>query len=144
MKSETIRSYIQYIGAGLVISTTLILALIIIPGHFVDKTPGLNLEMAVKMLVVVVILHLLIFYAFRRMIIVNRRGDRLAKTVFIISGIGLLVLGLFLTDGASAMSGHDNMQFVAVAWFLCVANDIIAGILVFVALFLQPAKVVAT
>ncbi len=43
MKSETIRNYIQYIGAGLVIFTTLILAFIIIPGHFVDKTPGLQL-----------------------------------------------------------------------------------------------------
>jgi hypothetical protein len=48
------------------------------------------------------------------------------------------ILGMI--DGAFAMSGHDNMQFVAIAWFLCVANDIIAGILAFVALLLQPAK----
>ena len=141
MKSETIRNYIQYIGAGLVILTTLILAFIIIPGHFVDKTPGLRLELAIKMLIVIIILHLLICYAFRKMIIVNKGGGHLNKTVFIITGIGLLILGLFLSDGAFAMSGHANMQFVAISWFICVANDIIAGILVFIALFLQPQKV---
>ncbi len=143
MKSETIRNHIQYIGAGLVIFTTLILAFIIIPGHFVDKTPGLQLGLAIKMLIVTIILHLLICYAFRKMIIVNKRGGRLKKIVFIITGIGLLILGLFLSDGAFAMSGHANMQFVAISWFICVANDVIAGILVFIALFLQPKKVVA-
>ena len=143
MKSEKIRNHIQYIGAGLVILTTLILAFIIIPGHFIDKTPGLKLGGAIKILIVIIILHLLICYAFREMIIVNKRGGRLKNIVFIITGIGLLILGLFLSDGAYAMSGHANMQFVAISWFICVANDIIAGILVFIALFLQPQKVVA-
>jgi hypothetical protein len=143
MKSETIGNRIQYVGAGLVILATLILGLVIIPGHFVDKTPGLQLELAVKMLIVVVVLHLLILYAFRKMIIVNKRGSHLNTLVFITTGIGLLLLGLFLSDGAFAMSGHANMQFVAVSWFVCVASDIVAGILVFVALFLQPKKVVA-
>ena len=142
MNRETIRNYVQYIGAGLVIFTTLILAFIIIPGHFVDKTPGLQLGLAIEMLIVIIILHLLICYAFRKMIIVNKRGGRLTSIVFIITGIGLLLLGLFLSDGAFAMSGHDNMQFVAISWFIGVANDIIAGILVFIALFLQPQKVV--
>ena len=54
-------------------------------------------------------------------------------------GTGLAIL----SDGAFATSGHANMQFVAISWFICVANDIIAGILVFIALFLQPPKVVA-
>ena len=74
------------------------------------------------------------------MIIVNKRGDRLKTIVFIITGVGLLILGLFLSDGAFAMSGHANMQFVAISWFICVANDVIAGMLVFIALFLQPPK----
>jgi hypothetical protein len=55
----------------------------------------------------------------------------------------LLLLGLFLSDGAIAMSGHANMQFAAFSWFICVANDVIAGILVFIPLFLQPKRVVA-
>ena len=144
MKSETIRNRITYIGAGLVILTTLILAFIIIPGEFADKTFGLQLGAAIKTLIVTIILHLLIFYAFREMIIVNKRGGSLKKIVFIITGIGLLILGLFLSDGAFATSGHANMQFVAISWFICVANDIISGILVFIALFLQPPNVVAT
>jgi hypothetical protein len=141
MKSETTRNRIQYIGAGLVILSALILAFIIIPGEFSDKTPGLQLEPAIKMLIVALILHLLICYAFREMIIVNKRGGRLKKSVFIIAGIGLLILGLFLSDGAFATLGHANMQFVAISWLICVASDVIAGILVFIALFLQPTKV---
>ena len=154
MKSETIRSYIQYIGAGLVILTTLILAFIIIPAFFIDKEIGLDREAATKMIVVTIILHLLILYAFREMIIVNKRGGRLTKIVFIITGIGLFLLGLFLSDGAFAglkwfkspwneMSGHAYMQFVDISWLFCISNDVIAGILVFIALFLQPKKVVA-
>jgi len=142
MKSETIRNCIPYTGTGLVILTALILAFIIIPGLFADKTPGLQSGAAVEMIIVTIILHLLICYAFREMIIVNKRGGRLKKIVFIITGIGLLMSGLFLSDGAFAMSGHANMQFVAISWFICVANDVIAGILVFIALFLQPKKVV--
>ncbi len=152
MKSETIRNRIPYIGAGLVILTTLILTFIIIPAIIIDKEPGLQHEAAIKMIIVTIILHLLICYAFREMIIVNKRGGRLKKIVFIITGIGLLILGLFLSDGAFAglkwfmpswneMSGHAYMQFVAISWFICVANDVIAGILVFIALFLLPKKV---
>ena len=143
MKRETLRKSVQHIGAGLVIFTTLILTFIIIPGHFVDTTPGLDLGMAVKMLIVTIILHLLICYAFRKMIIVNTEGRRLNATVFVITGIGLLLFGLLLSDGAFALSGHANMQFVAISWFVCVANDIIAGILVLIALFFQPKKSVA-
>jgi len=140
MKSEIIRNHIQFIGAGLVILTTLILAFIIVPGEFADKTPGLQLEGAIKMLIITIILHLLICYAFREMIIVNKRGGRLKRIVYIITGIGLIILGLFLSDGAFATSGHASMQFVTISWFICVVNDIIAGILVFIALYLQPQK----
>ena len=151
MKSEIFRNRIPYVGAGLVILTALILAFIIIPAFFVDKTPGLQREAATKMIIVTIILHLLIFYGFREMIIVNKRGSRLKKRVFIIIGIGLFLLGLFLSDGAFAglkwfkdeMSNYAYMRFVTISWFICVANDIIAGILVFIALFLQPKKVVA-
>lgn len=143
MKSETIRYPIQYIGAGLVILTTLILAFIIIPGEFSDKTPGLQLGLAIKMLIFILIFHLIICYSLWKMIIVNKRGDRLQKIVYIITGIGLLILGLFLSDGAFATLGHANMRFVAISWLICVANDVISGILVFIALFLQPQKVVA-
>jgi hypothetical protein len=152
MKNETIRNRITYIGAGLVILTALILAFIMIPAFFVDNTPGLQREAATKMIIVTIILHLLILYAFREMIIVYKKGGRLKKGIFIIIGIGLFLLGLFLSDGAFAglkwftkdeMSGHAYMQFVDISWFICVANDIITGILVFIALFLQPKKVAA-
>jgi hypothetical protein len=76
------------------------------------------------------------------MIIINKRGGRLKNIVFIITGIGLIILGLFLSDGAFATLGHDNMQFVAISWLIGVVSDVIAGILVFIALFLQPNKVV--
>ena len=151
MKSEIIRNRFTYIGAGLVILTTFILTFIIIPAFFIDKTPGLQREAATKMIIVTIILHLLILYAFREMIIVYKKGGRFKKRFFIIIGTGLFLLGLFLSDGAFAglkwftkdeMPGHVYMQFVDISWFICVANDIITGILVFIVLFLQPKKVV--
>ncbi len=66
MKSDTIRNRILYVGAGLVFLTTLILAFIIIPGEFADKTPGLQLGAAIKILIVIIILHLVICYALLR------------------------------------------------------------------------------
>ncbi len=143
MKSETIRNRIAYIGAGLVILTTLILAFIIIPGLVTDKTPGLQRGAAIKAIIITIILHLLILYAFREMIITNKRGGRLKNIVFIITGLGLIILGLFLSDGAVAALGHANMRFVAISWLFGVASDVIAGILIFISLFLQPKKVTA-
>lgn len=143
MKSETFRNRIPYIGAGIVILTTLILAFIIIPAFFIDKTPGLQREAATKMIIIIIILHLLILYFFREMIIVYKKGGLFKKRIFIIIGTGLFLIGLFLSDGAFAMTGHANMKFVAISWFICVANDIITGILVFIALFLQPGRVAA-
>ncbi len=143
MKSETVRNRIAYIGAGLVILTTLILAFIVIPGLATDKTPGMQRGAAIKMIIVTIILHLLILYAFREMIIVNKRGGRLKNIVFIVTGIGLIVLGLFLSDGAFATLGHANMQFVAISWIFGVASDGVAGILALFSLFLQPEKAVA-
>ena len=152
MKSETIRNRIPYIGAGLVILTALILVLIIIPAFFIDKEYGLDREAATKMIIVAIIIHLAFLYSLREMIIANKKGGHLEKIVFIIPGIGLIILGLFLSDGAFAglkwfvspwneMSGHAYMQFVDISWLICVANDTIAGILVFIAFFLQPKKV---
>lgn len=141
MKNENIRLRIPYFGAGLVILTTLILTFIIIPGIVVNKTPGVAHEGAVIAIAVVIILHLLIVYAFREVIIVNKRGVRLKKIVFIITGIGLLLLGLVISDGAFAFSGHTNMQFVAISMFICVASDVVAGVLAFISLFLLPKKV---
>jgi len=154
MKSEVFMNRIPYVGAGLVILTVLLLSFIIIPGFFANKTFGFQLEASVKIILVIIILHLAICYPFREMIIANKRGGRLGKIVYIITGTGLLILGLFLSDIAFAglkwftssgdgMSNYALMRFVTISWFICVANDIIAGILVFIALFIQPKKLVA-
>jgi len=50
----------------------------------------------------VVILHLLFLLIFKDAIIVNKRNDRLKNLVFIVTGIGLLLLGLVVMDGAFA------------------------------------------
>ena len=49
-----------------------------------------------------VILHLLFLLIFKDAIIVNKRNDRLKNLVFIVTGIGLLLLGLVVMDGAFA------------------------------------------
>jgi len=40
---------------------------------------------------------------FRDAIIVNKRNDRLKNIAFIVAGIGLLLLGLVVMDGAFAI-----------------------------------------
>ena len=137
IKNNSLR-YIPFIGAGLVILTVLILTFIVIPSVILDKNPGATPDSAIFGIAVIIILHLLIVYAFREAIIVDKRRGRFKKTVFIVSGIGLTLLGLIIIDGASAYSGSDNMQVAAFLMFVCVAFDLIAAVLAFLGLFFRP------
>ena len=138
MNKNTSLRYIPFIGAGLVILTVLILTFIVIPSVILDKNPGATPDSAIFGIAVIIILHLLIVYAFREAIIVDKRGGRFKKTVFIVSGIGLTLLGLIIIDGASAYSGSDNMHVAGFLMFVCVVFDLIAAVLAFLGLFFRP------
>lgn len=58
-------------------------------------------------------------------------GELLRKSLLWLIGLGPLLLGLFLLDGASAFSRHgQEMQGVSSILLWCAAGDILAGLLV--------------
>ena len=140
MNKENILRRILYTGVGLVIMVALLLTLIVIPYIIFDKSPQAEPLGAVFGTLLTVILHLPIFYGFREAIISNKRNGHLKKIVFIGSGIGLLLLGLIIMDGAFAFMGHAHMHFTSIIMFICVCCDFLAAVIAFTALLLQPKK----
>jgi len=128
---------ILYAGAGLVILVAVLLTLLVLPSVILNKS--LNATPVFGILVVV-ILHLLVLYAFREAIIVNKRNGHLENIVFIVSGTGLLLLGLAVMDGAFAYLGTIHMYLASISMFICVGCDFCAAVIAFAALFLQPKK----
>jgi hypothetical protein len=131
---------ILYTGAGLIILVTILFPIAIIFYLILDKTGAATPENAIIGTVVVVILHLLIWYAFREAIIVNKRNGRLTPVVYIVSGIGLLLFGLMILQIAREFLGYNNFFLVTIAFFFCGGCDFLTAIIAFTALFLQPKK----
>ena len=144
MSNETILRRILYVGAGLVIVVTLILAFMVIPSVIIDTSPQAAPEIAVPGILFVIFIHLLIVAALVRTILVNQRGGRIKKGLLIGLGIVLLLLSLMVLDGASAYLDHTDpiMHRVAISMFICTGCDFIASMLAFITAFysrrLQP------
>ncbi|MFZ0280481.1 MAG: hypothetical protein WAL29_02435 [Bacteroidales bacterium] len=141
MIKENILHRILYTGAGLVILVTVLFPLATILYLILDKTGNATPGSGIIGTLVVVILHLLILYAFREAIIVNKGGGRLKNVVFIVSGIGLLLLDLIFLDMTVEFLGYHDYYVSAIAFCICFGCDLIAAIIAFTALFLQPKKV---
>jgi hypothetical protein len=141
MNKETKVQRILYTGTGLGLLVPVILAVIVIPCIVLDKTPGLTPESALFGIIIVIILHLIILFAFRAMIVTSRRGGRLNNIVYIASGIGLLFLGLMILDGAVAYAWHVETYLASISMFICTGCDFSAAVMVFAARRLQSKKV---
>ena len=131
MSNETILRRILYVGAGLVIVVTLILAFMVIPSVIIDTSPQAAPEIAVPGILFVIIIHLLIVAALVRTILVNQRGGRIKKGLLIGLGVVLLLLSLMVLDGASAYLDHTDpiMHRVAISMFICTGCNFIASVL---------------
>jgi len=140
MIKENFLRQILYTGAGMIVLVTILFPIAIIFYLFLDKTGAATPENAIIGTVMVVILHLLIWYAFREAIIVNKRNGRLTPVVYIISGIGLLLFGLLILQIAREFLGYDNFFLITITFFLCCGCDFLAAIIAFTVLFMQPKK----
>ena len=131
MSNETILRRILYVGAGLVIVVTLILAFMVIPSVIIDTSPQAAPEIAVPGILFVIFIHLLIVAALVRTILVNQRGGRIKKGLLIGLGVVLLLLSLMVLDGASAYLDHTDpiMHRVAISMFICTGCNFIASVL---------------
>ena len=133
MVNETVLHRILYVGTGLVIVVTLILAFIVIPSVRMDTSPQADPERAVPGILFVIIIHLIIVVALVRTILVNQRGGRIGKGLLIGMGVLLLFLSLMVLDGASAYLSHPDpiMHKVPVSMFICTGCNFIASLLTF-------------
>jgi hypothetical protein len=129
-----------YTGAWLVILVTILFPIASILYLILDKSGAATPESGIIGTLVFVILHLLILYAFREAIIVNKRNGRLTPAVYVISGIGLLLFGLLILQIAIEFLGYDNFYLLTIAFFFCCGCDFFAAIIAFAALILQPKK----
>ncbi len=142
MIKENIPRRILYTGAGLVILVVILFPLVTILYLILDKTGTTTPVSGIFGILVLVILHLLILYAFREAIIVNKRDGHLGNAVYIVSGIGLLILGLLvILQIAVEFWGYYHYYLAAITLFFCVGCDFLAAVIAFTALFLQPKKV---
>ena len=140
MIKENFLRKILYTGAGLIIVVSILFPMATILYLILDKSGAATPESGIIGTLVFVILHLLILYAFREAIIVNKRNGRLTPAVYVISGIGLLLFGLLILQIAIEFLGYDNFYLLTIAFFFCCGCDFFASIIAFAALFLQPKK----
>jgi hypothetical protein len=131
MVNETVLHRILYVGTGLVIVVTLILAFIVIPSVRMDTSPQATPEDAVLGILVVIIIHLLIVAALVWTIL--QRGGRIKKGPLVALGVLLLLLSLMVLDGASAYLDHPDpiMHKVPISMFICTGCNFIASVLAF-------------
>jgi hypothetical protein len=133
MINKTVLRRMLYVGTGLIIAVTLILAVIVIPSVRMDTSPQATPESAVPALWLSIIVHLIIVALLILTILVNRRGGRISKGLLIAAGVVLLLLSLMILDGASAYLGHPDpgMHKVAISMFICVGCNFLASVLLF-------------
>ena len=138
-KQNTLRR-ILYAGTGLIILVAILFPIAVILYLVLDKTGSATPGSGIVGTLVFVILHLLILYAFREAVIVNNRNGHLGNVVYIVSGTGLLLLGLLILEMAVEFLGYHDYYVTTILLFFCFVCDIVAAITAFTALFLQPKK----
>jgi hypothetical protein len=119
------------IGVGIIFGMVLVVILWVIPRVAADTSPGASPGSAVGSFWVNVIANVFCGLAMLGAIFLTRSGTSTA--LLVIAGVGLLLLGLFLLDGAFSFTTHGpSMQDVAAVLFWCVGGEGVAAILAFV------------
>ena len=142
MNHETVLHRMLYAGPGLIVAAALALAFMVIPAVRIDTYPGATPEMAIPVFWKIAVIHLL-FAAALISIIRNLQGmsRALGITLLVFIGVLLLIMGLVMSDGASAYLHHGpDMQPVAIIMFICIGCDFMAAVMAFTAAFLQPKR----
>ena len=119
------------IGAGIIFVIVLIVSVWIIPRAAADTSPIASPESAVSSFWMFTIANVLFGLAMLGAAFLARSGVSIALLVF--AGLGALLFGLWLLDGAFAFANHGpSMRAVTVVLFACVGGDWLAGMLAFV------------
>ena len=119
------------VGAGIIFVIVLIMSLWVIPRVAADTSPLMPPEGATAPFWIFAIVNVFFGLAMLGATFLARSGGRTA--LLVIAGIGALLCGLLLLDGAFAFTNHGpSMQDVTVVLFACVGGEWLAGMLAFV------------
>lgn len=117
----------------------LVLALGVIRPVKTDTYPGVTPDRAVAAFWVNIGLNLLSALTLFFIAIRSKVFIWISKSVLIIVGIIVLLLGIALADAASAYLSHGpSMQSASILLFICAAADFLGGALVVTTAFLRP------
>jgi len=114
MIRQKILQRILYTGAGLIILSAILFPVATVLYLILDKTGSATPESGIAGTVVIVILHLLILYAFREAIIVSKRNGHLSYIVYIVAMAGLLLLGLIILLMAVEFPGGTSFYLTTI------------------------------
>lgn len=137
MKNVQKNDRILYVAAAFLL-LSILLMIIIIPGVLHDTKPGASPERAVTGISLALMIRLLIFVAYLRIIWQNRRTTRKKKGEYAAIGMLLIFFGLIYMDGAFAFFDHKNIFYVSILMFGSTLCDLVAGILTLIAFFRKP------
>jgi hypothetical protein len=125
MINEIVWNRMLYVGIGLITAVAAILAILVIP-------PSTIPERLVTLTWVIVIVHLLIIVALLWIINVIKHGGQ-KKELLVIAGWVLIVVSLYMLDGAFASLGKPDKHGLSFWMFICVGCDFVAGLLAIIA-----------
>lgn len=129
------------VNAAAFLLLSIILMITIIPGILTDTYHAANVKGAAIAISIALIIHLVIFLGYVRIIRQNRRNIRKKKGEYLAIGILLIVFGLIYMDGAFAFLDHKNILYVSILMFTSTLCNLVAGILTIITYFLKPQKV---
>ena len=139
MKNLQRNERILVLAAGILL-LSIILMVAVIPGILGDTSPNSNPKSAVTGILLAMLIHLIIFIAYIKVIRNNRRNSNNRKAEYLVIGILLIFFGLIYMDGAFAFLAHENMLYVSVLMFTSVFCDLMASIISIILYFLKPQK----
>ena len=139
MKNLHRNQRILYAATGVLV-LSIILMIAVIPGILTDTKPNANPVGAATGVSLAIIVHLLIFFGYMRIIKVNRRGSKKRDWTYIGIAVLLLFFGLIYMDGAFAFLDHKDILYVSILMFTSVLCDFVASIMTIIVFFLMPRK----
>jgi len=122
------------VATGLVFLVFLILVYIVIPLLSPDKAPGAKADKVVSVFWILFIIHSVLALSLIYKILDSQRGGLISKDLIVAVGIVLIFFALTMSDGAFAYLEYSDpgKRTVAIALFICVGFNLIAGVMTFV------------
>ena len=137
MNRANLQRRILVSALGLIL-LSIIMLLATLPSIIQDISAGNRPNSAAVGVGIAIILRLLIQLGLWNIIRGIKRDGKINKAGSMILGIGLLLLGLALIDGA--FSFLNEILLVSILMFISVFCDSVAAIITFIALSLKPKK----